>query len=189
MTLPTENQDHSDQQIFQPAPTQSDMIALANQAKEAKRGRAQYFVFSIFLAGIVVAAVVGLSMMYTHMTGQVAAAESQRDAQMKMVQQKDAAIAQRDNTIAEQKLVIDSFGDFQSIKVLQDQNANLEKQITDLLGEPVRENAPARLKKMPEDVEWLDGAVTKLRERREALQALKADVESWPPPVQNPRPD
>ena len=190
MTVPTvQSNDSSSMQVFESVPTRDDMMALSHQVQQAKRGQARLLITVIFLAGVIAAGVVAVGMMYSNANSQLAAADEKVAAQEKQIKALETQIAQRDQTIASQQATIGSYADFQSIVALQAQADALEKEIAELLGQPSRANAPKRLREIPEEVEWLDGVVTALRERRDALQKLKADVEAWPPTPANPRPD
>ena len=190
MTVPTvQSPENSNMQVFQSVPTHDDMMALSAQVKEAKRGQARFLIMVIFLAGVLAAAIVAMVFMYGNSNTQLSEAEARLDAQAAEMQAQDEAMAALNQTIADQKATIDNFADFQSIVLLQQQADALEADIEALLDQPSRANAPQRLKTLPEEVEWLDDVVTRLRARRDALQKLKADVEAWPPVPANPRPD
>lgn len=189
MTLPTVQDESGDQQVFRPVPTQDDMMALSYQVKQAKGRSARLLVLVIFLAGVVAAGAVALVMNYGNANSQLAAADDEMAAQAAQIKTLEEQIETRDQQLATQKATIDSFADFQSIVLLQKQADTLEAEIADLLEQPSRANAPARLRQLPDEVEWLDDVVTALRDRRDALQQLKADVEAWPPVPTNPRPD
>lgn len=190
MTQPTvQGSSDTGQQVFKPVPTHDDMQALSEKIRQSRQAQARLLVSSIFLAGIVLAAVVALVWMYSHMNSELAAAEDNATAQAAALTQLEQQLAARDETIASQQATLETYADFQSVRALQIQIDTLESEIAALLAQPSRANAPQRLKEMPAEVEWLDDVVTRLRARRDALQALKADVEAWPPAVQNPRPD
>ncbi|MEZ6012810.1 MAG: hypothetical protein R3C08_13175 [Hyphomonas sp.] len=190
MTVPTvQSPDNSDLQVFQSVPTHDDMRALSHQVKEAKRGQARLLIMLIFLAGVLAAGVVAMVMMYSNTSAQLAESEAKLTAQATEMKKLEATIAARDKTIADQTATIDSYAGFQSIAVLQQQADTLEQEIAVLLAQPSRANAPKRLKELPAEVEWLDDVITRLRDRRDALQKLKSDVEAWPPVPASPRPD
>lgn len=190
MTKPTVY-DETDRgpQVFRPVPTNEDLRALENRVREVQGGRARLLVMTFFLAGIILAAAVAIAIMYTHTNTQLAEAEASQEAQADLLRRKDLQIIALGATIDEQRAVIESYADFQSVAALQQQIETLNEEINALLAQPSRANAPARLREFPEDVEWLDDVVGSLRAHRDALQALKADVEAWPPALQNPRPD
>lgn len=189
MSVPTVQSPDGDMQVFQSVPTHDDMMALSHQVKQAKRGQTNLLIMVIFLAGVIAAGAVALFMMYANTNAQLATADEKATAQAAEIKKLEAQIAGRDQKIADQQATIDSYADFQSIVALQQQADALEKDIAALLAQPSRANAPKRLKEIPADVEWLDDVVSALRERRDALQQLKADVEAWPPVPANPRPD
>lgn len=189
MSVPTVQSPEGDMQVFQSVPTHDDMMALSHQVSQAKRGQARLLIMVIFLAGVIAAGAVAMFMMYANANAQLASADEKVTAQAAQIKKLEAQIAGRDQKIADQQAIIDSYADFQSIVALQQQANALEKDIADLLAQPSRANAPKRLKEIPADVEWLDDVVSALRERRDALQQLKADVEAWPPIPANPRPD
>lgn len=190
MTVPTvQSSDSSGMQVFESVPTRDDMMALSHQVQQAKRGQARLLVTVIFLAGAIAAGVVAVGMMYTNANSQLAAADEKVTAQAKQIKELEATVAARDKTIASQQATIGRYADFQSIVALQQQADTLEQEIAALLDQPSRANAPKRLKELPAEVEWLDSVVSALRERRDALQKLKADVEAWPPTPASPRPD
>ena len=190
MTVPTvQSPENPEMQVFQSVPTHDDMRALSHQVKEAKRGQARLLITLIFLAGVIAAGAVALVMMYSNTNAQLSAADAKLAAQADEMKKFEAQIAAGNQKIANQQATIDSFADFQSIVVLQQQADALEKDIATLLAQPSRANAPKRLKELPPEVEWLDDVVTRLRDRRDALQKLKADVEAWPPIPASPRPD
>ncbi|MEL6955243.1 MAG: hypothetical protein AAFO88_01250 [Pseudomonadota bacterium] len=190
MTQPTvpDTNDRS-QQVFKPVPTHEDMHALEHRVRQVQGGRARLLVMTIFLAGIVLAAAIALALMYAHTNTQLTEAQTAAEAQADLLRRKDRQIAALGATIDEKQAVIESYADFQSVAALQQQITALEGEIAALLAQPSRANAPSRLKELPEDVEWLDDVVSSLREQRGALRELKADVEAWPPALQNPRPD
>ena len=190
MTVPTvHSQNNGDMQVFQSVPTHDDMMALSHKVKEAKRGQAQLLIMVIFLAGVLAAGAVALFMMHTNTTAQLADADKQLAAQAADVKRMETKLADRDQVIAKQQATIESYAGFQSIVRLQQQNDALEKDIAALLDQPSRSNAPRRLKELPDDVEWLDDVITRLSDRRDTLQALKSDVEAWPPIPAAVRPD
>ena len=145
--------------------------------------------FIIFLAGIIAAGSVALIMMYGNANQAVAAAEADLAAEMKKVTALEAVITKKDETIAAQAETLDSYADFQSIIALQARSDALEADIDALLAQPSRANAPASLKQMPDEVEWLDDVVSALSARRDKLAAQKAAVEAWPPAPARVRPD
>ncbi|MEZ5946935.1 MAG: hypothetical protein R3C13_10685 [Hyphomonas sp.] len=189
MTTPVEHQDNSGLQVFQPVPTQSDFAELSDRVQQARRGQARLLITSIFLAGVIAAGLAAAALAYGHLNTQVAALETTVAEQVKALEAKDGLIAEANAKIESQKQALDSYADYQSIAALQSQADQLEQEIAALLAEPVRANAPARLRKLPEDVEWLDTTVAALRARRDALQALKSEIQAWPPVPQSPRPD
>lgn len=190
MTVPSvPGREDQAQQVFKPVPTDQDMHALSDRLARAQRGRVQLLLASIFLAGIVVAAAIALALMYSYMTTRLDAAERALEAQSALLAQRERVIAQREQVIAEQRDVLAGYAGFQSIAALQTQNEALEADIAALLNQASRANAPARLRELPPEVGWIDETVSALRARREALRLKKAEVEAWPPPLQDPRPD
>ena len=190
MTPPIDRTDGTrDMQVFTPVPTESDMMALSQQVRQARSGQARMLITAIFLSGILVAGIAGAVFAYGQMQTQLKDAGDKIAAQAKDLKARDEQIAGLETKITAQQATIDSYADYQSIMALQKQGKALENDIADLLAEPSRANATARLRKLPPDVEWLDDVVSKLRDRRDALETLKADVEAWPPIPQSPRPD
>ncbi|MEE2920166.1 hypothetical protein [Hyphomonas sp.] len=189
MSVPTVQTDNGNQQVFRPVPTHDDMRELSEQVRAAKGGQARLLVMAIFLAGIIAAGSVALIMMYGNANQAVAAAEADLAAEMKKVTALEAVITKKDETIAAQAETLDSYADFQSIIALQARSDALEADIDALLAQPSRANAPASLKQMPDEVEWLDDVVSALSARRDKLAAQKAAVEAWPPAPARVRPD
>jgi uncharacterized protein (UPF0333 family) len=189
MSVPTVQPDNGNQQVFQPVPTHDDIRDLSQQVRAAKSGQAKLLVAVIFLAGVVAAGAVAMAMMNGNANQQVAAAEQELAVQVKKSATLEEQLDQKDQVIATQAATLDSYADFQSIIALQAQAATLESEITALLAQPSRSNAPARLKQMPADVEWLDDVVSALADRRDELLALKMEVEAWPPVPARVRPD
>ncbi|MEO1965073.1 hypothetical protein [Hyphomonas sp.] len=182
MTVPTvQSSDNSDMQVFQSVPTHDDMMALSHQLKEAKRGQARLLIMVIFLAGVLVAAVVALFMVFSNTDAKLAEADQKLATQAAELEKMETQVSNRDQVIAQQQATIASYAGFQSIVQLQQQSKALEKDIADLLAQPSRANAPRRLRELPENVEWLDDVITNLTERRDALAELNSDVEAWPP--------
>lgn len=177
------------QQVFHAVPTNEDMVEVSGRLQQARGGQIWFLVVSIFLAGMLLAAVAGLAMLYGHMQNEQAEAERSIEALGEQVEQKDAIIAARNREIARQAGVIASYADLQSVVALREQISALEDEIAALLAEPSRANAPRSLKELPERVEWLDGTVAALAARRDVLLKKKSDIEAWPPALQNPRPD
>lgn len=190
MTTPTiQSPDVSGQQVFRQMPTNDQLHAMADQLGLARKARAKFLVLSIFLAGAVLACVAGIAVLYGHMNTRLAEAGRAEEALEARIAAKDRQIVSLNATIDRQAATIASYADFQSIAALQEQIVQLESDIAGLLVQPSRANAPARLKDLPDEVEWLDSAVATLRTRRDALARLKAEIEAWPPPLGNPRPD
>lgn len=189
MSLTTVEGENGDQQVFRPVPTDEDLRAMKAEMDSVRRSRRGLAVTVVFLAGVLLAAGVGLAMMYTFMSGQIAEARDEAKTAAALVAGRDETIAANEQTISQQQAVIDSYADLQSIQALRDQASSLEAEIAALLSEPSRANAPQSLRALPDDVDWLDGVVTDLRARRDALQIHKDAVAAWPPPAANPRPD
>lgn len=189
MSVPTVQPENADQQVFQPVPTHDDMRALSHQVRAAKSGQAKLLVAVIFLAGVIAAGAVAMMMMYADTNQKLAAADEKLAAQADQIDELNDQLAEKDQTIADQSATLDSYADFQSIVALQKQADALEDEIAELLAQPSRSNAPARLKEIPEDVEWLDDVVSALADRRDELQTLKKEVEAWPPVPAKVRPD
>ncbi len=183
------SEQHGDQQVFQPVPTQDDLRAMSYEVQQGKRKQARLLVTVIFLAGVVAASAAAMFFIYANTNSQLATADKEVTAQAAQIKKLEAEIAAAGEKAAAQQTTIDSFASFQSIALLQQQSDALEREIADLLAQPSRANAPARLKKLPDEVEWYDGVVSALSDRRAALQKLKAEAEAWPPAAADPRPD
>ena len=180
---------HSEEQVFQPVPTQQDMLELSGEARRARAGRARLLILAIFLLGVIVAGGFGMAMVKQNAETAVQKAEQQITDLNGAIRKKDAQIAEQADQLAALKAETDSFADFQSIVVLRRQSALLEQEIAALLAEPIRAGAPRRLTEIPPDVEWLDKTITALKARRDQLDELKAQIEAWPPAAPSPRPD
>lgn len=190
MTVPTvHNPGELSQQVFKTVPTQDEMHLLEDRLRQVQGARLRLLIITVFLAGIVIAGAVAVSFFYRDAINKVNAAEAAVQAQQSAFQQKDRQIVALNAAITNKDEIIASYADFQSISALEAQINELEADIAALLAQPSRANAPASLKKLPEPVEWFDGAVTVLRTRRDALQETKRKVEAWPPAMENPRPD
>lgn len=180
---------HSEEQVFQPVPTQQDMLELSGEAKRARAGRARLLVLTIFLLGIVVAGGAGMSMVTRNAEKAVETADRKVAELNAVIRNKDVQIADQSATLLAQGAEIEGFAEFQSIIVLRRQSEILEHEIARLLAEPARAGAPRRLTDLPPEVEWLDTAITALRARRDRLEVLKSEIEAWPPAAPSPRPD
>ena len=190
MTVPTnEIQGVTNQQVFNPVPTNEDMQALNDRLDTVRRGRAQLLVTVIFLAGVVAAGLIGGVLFYGGMNERVASLEDDLTRKDAVIAGKNAMLAEQHAKLAEQSETIEGYADFQTIKALQSQADALEAEITVLLSQPSRANAPLSLKTFPDQIEWRDDVVNALRARRDALKEQKDAVAAWPPPVASPRPD
>ena len=189
MSVPTVQADNGNQQVFQPVPTHDDIRELSGRLRAAKSGQAKLLVAVIFLAGVVAAGAAALAMIYGDTSRQVAAAEEELAVQVKANAGLEEQLVQKNQVITTQAATLDSYADFQSIIALQAQADTLEAEIEALLAQPSRSNAPASLKQIPADVEWLDDTVAALAKRRDELRALKKKVEAWPPVPARVRPD
>lgn len=179
----------SDELVFKPVPTQEDMIALSGEVSRARAGRSRLFITVVFLAGVVAAGGIGMSMVKRNAASVAQKADAQIAALNKQILDKDAQLAAQAGIIEKQKVEIGTYTSFQSIAALQSQSDQLELEIAQLLAEPNRAGAPKRLSELPPEVEWMDSTVTALTARRDKLQKLKAEVQAWPPAPISPRPD
>ena len=179
----------SDELVFKPVPTQDDMLALAGEANRAKAGRARLFIAVVFLAGIVAAAAIGMSMVKQNAAAISEQAEVEITRLNKQILEKDARLRDQEAVIAAQKTEIASYAPFQGIVGLQQQSRTLEQEIAGLLAEPSRTGAPARLTTLPPQIMWLDNTIAALTARRDRLQQLKQEISAWPPAPVSPRPD
>ena len=180
---------HSEEQVFQPVPTQQDMLELSGEAKRARAGRARLLVLTIFLLGVVVDGGAGMSMVSRNAEKSVEKADQTVAELNAIIRSKDAQIADQSAALLAQGAEIEGFAEFQSIVVLRRQSAVLEQEIARLLAEPARAGAPRRLTELPPEVEWLDTAIMALKDRRDRLEARKSEIEAWPPAAPSPRPD
>lgn len=187
--LPTTEPGNSDELVFQPVPTRDQMEALSQEARQARTGRARLLITVVFLVGIVAAGSVGMSMIKQNAAAAVEKAEGEVARLNRLIAENEAlSVAQR-QTIAAQREQLDAYAPFQSIVTLQQQIDSLEDEIAQLLAEPSRAGAPARLTELPPEVRWLDTTISALTSRRDKLQQVKANVAAWPPAPASPRPD
>jgi hypothetical protein len=189
MTLPTIQPDSGDQQVFRPVPTDDDMRALSHQVRRARQGQARLLAAAIFLAGIIVAGIMAAGLVLGNSDDRLAAAGERIEALSAELRKGEAALAEREARIAALEAELAGFAAFRSLQLLEQQGEALEAIIASLLSQPSRAGAPRRLTQLPPPVSWMDAGVLALRTRRDALEALKAEIEAWPPPAPSPRPD
>ncbi|MGA1342617.1 MAG: hypothetical protein ACO33A_06155 [Hyphomonas sp.] len=186
---PTREPDHSDELVFRPVPTSEDMLALSQEARQAKTGRARLLIVVVFLVGMVAAGAIGMAMVKQNAAAAIEKAEVDVTRLTRLLADKEAQSLAQQKIIDTQKAQLDAYAPFQSIVTLQQQSDQLETEIKQLLAEPSRVAAPGKLTEIPPDVEWLDTTISALTARRNKLQQMKAAVAAWPPAPTSPRPD
>lgn len=181
--------DTSGEIVFAPVPTREEVLAISREAQQARAGRARLFVLVVFLAGVIVAGGLGIALVRQHAEETIMQAQAETERLTRRLAERDAEIARQSEQIAALSRELDGYGGFRSITTLQQQADRLEHEITNLLAEPSRRDAPARLREFPPEVEWLDQTVSALSVRRERLEQMKSDVQAWPPRPVALRPD
>ena len=180
---------HSDELVFQPVPTREDMQALAQEANQARTGRARLLVAVVFLVGMVAAGAIGMAMVKQNAAAAIENAEVEVARLSKQIAESEKQSIAQQQKIDAQKKALDAYAPFQSIVTLQQQADQLEYEIAQLLAEPSRAGAPKKLTELPAEVEWLDTTISALTTRRDRLEQMKAAVAAWPPAPASPRPD
>lgn len=181
--------DTSGEIVFAPVPTREEMLAITRQVQQARAGRARLLIVVVFLAGIIAAGVMAIAFIRQNSAETVAQAEADLTLLTRRLSERDAEIAQLKGQLKDLTAELDGYAGFRSITALEAQSKRLEADIKTLLAEPSRRDAPARLRELPSSVEWLDGVVSRLAARRDRLESLKSEVQSWPPRPVAPRPD
>lgn len=186
---PTQDPYHSDELVFRPVPTSEDLLALSQEARQAKTGRARLLIVVVFLVGMVAAGAIGMAMVKQNAAAAIEKAEVDVTRLTRLLADKEEQSLAQQRQIDAQKAQLDAYAPFQSIVTLQQQSDQLESEITQLLAEPSRVGAPGKLAEIPPEVEWLDTTISALTARRNRLQQMKTAIAAWPPAPTSPRPD